>query len=57
MPSHSRASSTTAPAQRAAAEVVNNEFSDGAAPCREVGINVMTKMMDKSYNITSQQLP
>ncbi|AXK22818.1 Hypothetical protein SmN45_1012 [Serratia marcescens] len=44
MPSHSRASSTAAPAQRAAAEVVNNEFSDGAAPCCEVGINVVTKM-------------
>ena len=45
MPSHSRASSATAPAQRAAAEVVNNEFSDGAASCCEEGVNVVTKMM------------
>ncbi len=46
MPSHSRASSATAPAQRTAAEVVNNEFSDDAASCCEEGVNVVINAMN-----------
>ncbi len=35
-----------APAQRTAAEVVNNEFSDDAASFCEVGIKGITKVTD-----------